>query len=82
MRGECFEDEEERSRIHAGNYIFQTDVAQLVITRNCKKKISAQNLGGGGLNPSLSEEKMIKSFRNLGQCSVKNGLLKKFVNLT
>ena len=69
----------------SGNYIFQTDVAQLVITRNCKKKNSAQNLGGGGglgLNPSLSEEKMIKSFRNFWQCSVKNGLLKRFVNLT
>ena len=29
--GDCFEDKEERLRIHTGNYILQTDVAQLVI---------------------------------------------------
>ena len=40
-------DEDERSRIHAINYIFQTDVAQLVINRNCNTKtFAAQNLGG------------------------------------
>ena len=46
--GGCFEDEKERSRIHACNYIFQTDViAQLTINRNCEKEdFAAQNLGG------------------------------------
>ena len=35
-----FEDEQERSRIRTGNYIFYTDVAQLVvINRNCKKNV-------------------------------------------
>ena len=29
--GVCLEEEEERPRIHAGNCIFETDVAQLVI---------------------------------------------------
>ena len=50
----CFEDKEERSRIHAGIYIFETDIAQLVINRNCKKKkrFAALNLGEeGGLRP-------------------------------
>ena len=41
--GGCFEHEEERWSIHAGNYIFSTDVAQLATK---KKRFTAQNLGG------------------------------------
>ena len=38
------EDEEERSRIHAGNYIFKTNVGELV-TEIAKKSFAGQNLG-------------------------------------
>ena len=52
--GRGVEDEEERSRIHAGNYIFKTDVTQLVISRNCKKKFCCSKFSGCGAHAPKS----------------------------
>ena len=35
----AFEDEEKMLMIQTGNYILQTDVAELIINRNCKKRV-------------------------------------------
>ena len=52
--GRGVEDEEERSRMHAGNYIFKTDVTQLVISRNCKKKFCCSKFSGCGAHAPKS----------------------------
>ena len=55
-----FDDEEERSRTHAGKYIFLANVAQIVINKSCKKKsFAAQNLGGGGHVPLAHPPKSV-----------------------